>query len=1225
MKNKHMPRHWWRLVPALAITIVLMGMLWGVFADVNVALGFSTAADTCFATPDAGATVFSSADSQAVRDAAAAAVADGTVQIAGTCAGTVSGFLVNLTKPLTLLGGYQVITQTNSVNWGVRDADLYPTTLDGLGNGRVIGSNSDLRLEDLTITGGQAESSGGGVMLDGTLTMTGVTVTANRSNGEGGGVSVNGSLYMVNSTVEGNFADAAGGGVRVINGEAHISGSTFSGNSSNGPGGGIYNFQAPLIVTATTFFSNTTLSSSGGGGGAVMEDDATITGSSFLSNTATGGIGGGLLVEGEATVLASTFTGNVSGHSGGGGAFPGTATISGTTFTGNVALNNGGGGGMFAKTGTVTNSRFEKNQSSQYIGGGLFIDADGTLAHTIFLHNRAGNQGGGAFIGGEATLTATTFLSNTAATDGGGALLFSPATLQETIFISNTARGTGGGLHLRNTASITAATFISNTAAAGGGVDARGTAQITGTTFIDNFGGEGGGGALLRSTGYVTGTTFLSNTALLGGGLAAAGVVTITQTSFEDNFAVQGGGAWIDREARIEQSSLVNNTATESGGALWFNGNSSAAVFVVNTLLADNRAAGNHGHALAWLGIVTGSQITLIHNTLAQSSTQDGSAIYVTGGTLAITNTIIASQAIAIERKNGVVSEDFNLFATVSTPFSGTVTAGTHSITGTAAFVDPATGDYQLTAFSDAIDAGTNAGVSVDYFGEVRPQRGGFDIGFDESPFVAPFTLLARQPLPNAISVSVTTPISAVFDAKPAAASVTSRTFAVQTSFGGLLTGTASVAGNAISIAPVRPFFAGERVQVIATDQIRSTDDAWLKSVQWGFSAGPVIDRCIGRFTEIGLSLEAPGLGPVAWGDYDNDGDLDVLVAGNDSNRSLTRLYRNDGAGAFSSVNTSLPGISSGTVDWADYDSDGDLDILITGKAQSDWISRLYRNDNGSFVEAGAADDAFVGLNLSSTAWGDYDNDGDLDVVLSGETGGGNGVTKLYRNEQGTFVDVEAGLAAVFRSAVAWGDYDNDGDLDLLVSGTTDSGRLPSVTLIYRNDRGVFVDINADLPGLSLSRAAWGDFDNDSDLDLLISGHDNNVIVARVYRNDGGSFVNANAVLMGAVEGQLGWGDYDNDGDLDILITGLQAAGNGFASVAKVYRNDNAAFVEVAIDFLQAGFVGGSWGDYDNDGDLDVLVQSVEDAGNFSLQNPQLKLYRNDDCDRIYLPNVVRE
>ena len=77
--------------------------------------------------------------------------------------------------------------------------------------------------------------------------------------------------------------------------------------------------------------------------------------------------------------------------------------------------------------------------------------------------------------------------------------------------------------------------------------------------------------------------------------------------------------------------------------------------------------------------------------------------------------------------------------------------------------------------------------------------------------------------------------------------------------------------------------------------------------------------------------------------------------------------------------------------------------------------------------------------------------------------------------------------------------------------------------------------------------------------------------MARVYRNDGGSFVNANAVLMGAVEGQLGWGDYDNDGDLD------------------------------------------------------VLVQSVEDAGNFSLQNPQLKLYRNDDCDRIYLPNVVRE
>ena len=83
-------------------------------------------------------------------------------------------------------------------------------------------------------------------------------------------------------------------------------------------------------------------------------------------------------------------------------------------------------------------------------------------------------------------------------------------------------------------------------------------------------------------------------------------------------------------------------------------------------------------------------------------------------------------------------------------------------------------------------------------------------------------------------------------------------------------------------------------------------------------------------------------------------------------------------------------------------------------------------------------------------AWGDYDNDGDLDILLTGDHGSGGRVAKVYRNDGGgTFTDIGAGLTGVYDSSVAWGDYDNDGDLDILLTGYSGSGK---VAKVYRND-----------------------------------------------------------------------------------------------------------------------------------------------------------------------------
>ena len=190
-------------------------------------------------------------------------------------------------------------------------------------------------------------------------------------------------------------------------------------------------------------------------------------------------------------------------------------------------------------------------------------------------------------------------------------------------------------------------------------------------------------------------------------------------------------------------------------------------------------------------------------------------------------------------------------------------------------------------------------------------------------------------------------------------------------------------------------------------------------------------------------------------------------------------------------------------------------------------------------------------------AWGDYDNDGDLDILLTGYPGSLPAFAAIYRNDGGSFTDIEAGLQGVYFSSVAWGDYDNDGDLDILMAGSISAPERFSA--IYRNDGGTFTDIDAGLAAVSDSSVAWGDYDNDGDLDALLTGYTGSTAIARVYRNDGGSFTDIGANLTGVSNGSVAWGDYDNDGDLDLLLTGGATAGE----FAKIYRNEDCPELEI--------------------------------------------------------------
>ncbi len=290
-----------------------------------------------------------------------------------------------------------------------------------------------------------------------------------------------------------------------------------------------------------------------------------------------------------------------------------------------------------------------------------------------------------------------------------------------------------------------------------------------------------------------------------------------------------------------------------------------------------------------------------------------------------------------------------------------------------------------------------------------------------------------------------------------------------------------------------------------------------------------------GTFTEVavgsGISFIGDGVG-VAFGDYDNDGDLDIYIPVNDG---ADVFFQNDGKGIFKDVtkNVRINNIGRArSASFGDFDRDGYLDIYVVNE---DMPNILYRNVNGKFFidvaqKMGVAD---PGPGRCSV-WGDYDNDGYLDLYVTNK----GAPNILYRNEGNGFrnvTDFANVLADEESTGTAFADYDNDGYLDLCVGGNK------RVFLFHNNKNGTFTDMS-EIAGLEVSGTnctpAFGDFNNDGYLDLYLAVWKGKSVI--YYNNCDGTFRNVTDELKMGVFGNS-WsaisGDYDGDGDLDIYVS----------------------------------------------------------------------------------------
>lgn len=379
-------------------------------------------------------------------------------------------------------------------------------------------------------------------------------------------------------------------------------------------------------------------------------------------------------------------------------------------------------------------------------------------------------------------------------------------------------------------------------------------------------------------------------------------------------------------------------------------------------------------------------------------------------------------------------------------------------------------------------------------------------------------------------------------------------------------------------------------------------------------------------FTEI-TGQPFPGVlsSMVAFADVDGNGTQDVFIAGNTSSGSSAKLYSNNGNGNY----TEIPGnafIGGGTGDaaFADVDNDGDKDLLVVGSFGAAATTRLYLN-NGSGVFTLVTGTPFPGVgNSSSVAFADVDNDGDQDVMISGELPSAvQVVTKLYANNgSGVFTEVTGTpFAQVGFSSLLFTDIDNDGDQDVFVAGSLGTGNTNLVTKLYQNNgAGVFTEVlGTPFPGVSSTNGgsfiAVADVDGNGTKDVVVSGYTTTQSITKVYRNNGpGNFTEITGNSFG-LGGTVALADLDGNGTQDMLIEGYTTG--PVLPATKLYSNNGSGIFTGVTGLPFNGFGMSDFGvaDVDGNGKKDLLITGYDATYQFIA-----KLYKN-----VSIPPCVKD
>lgn len=372
------------------------------------------------------------------------------------------------------------------------------------------------------------------------------------------------------------------------------------------------------------------------------------------------------------------------------------------------------------------------------------------------------------------------------------------------------------------------------------------------------------------------------------------------------------------------------------------------------------------------------------------------------------------------------------------------------------------------------------------------------------------------------------------------------------------------------------------------------------------------------HFTDASSTVEGTTVSSTQYADVDNDGDADLIITGYDSSPDqiqIAKLYLDDGNGMFTeSANTPFVGVADGAIAFADVDNDDDQDVIIAGlNTNLDGETHLYLNDgNGNFSVV--VNTPFANVYGCGIDFSDFDSDGDQDVLIAGfdDVAGMLNAVLYENNGNGIFSAVaDTPFQGSWDASLKFVDTDNDGDEDVIIAGR-DNSFAPNV-LLYTNENGIFTEVATNpFIGVIFSAIDYADIDGDNDYDLLISGQNSftNPVTA-LYINEGGTFVEDNNNPFVDVDfGSHAFSDIDYDGDQDVLITGYSREDGGFVTQTKLYINDGNGIFTEALDEPFTNFGTSEVVIFDANGDNAEDIFIIGDAGSVE---PASGLYFNNN------------
>ncbi|MDO7845314.1 FG-GAP-like repeat-containing protein [Hymenobacter sp. M29] len=433
-------------------------------------------------------------------------------------------------------------------------------------------------------------------------------------------------------------------------------------------------------------------------------------------------------------------------------------------------------------------------------------------------------------------------------------------------------------------------------------------------------------------------------------------------------------------------------------------------------------------------------------------------------------------------------------------------------------------------------------------------------------------SVTALSPGSNAPAAPPTAPVRVTFSQPMSAGGAGLAVFGAL--HGGRLSGPTAASGNALSFQAARSFQPGETVSVTIPAAVQSSAGIALGNPKvFQFTAAATGGT--GTFGPGGMVPSGTNYTGNVVGDVDGDGDLDLVMANFDYNPGTVDVRLNNGSGLYSAGAGATVGGFTGALSLADVDNDGDLDLLACNGSVS------VRLNNGQGVFSGSTT---VAISAAHVIAADLDGDGDLDLAAAGLVAN-VGTVSVALNAGGSF-----GPATVINTnnrsttALAVGDMDNDGDLDVLSEGTN-----ANVAIRLNNGDGTFAATPLSVPvnQTTLRDVLVADVDNDGDLDVLAA--DLGFDISVCLNNGAGSFGSYTMLPMGGSPSYLSLADVEGDGDLDMVAATLAA---GTVNIRLYLNNGLGTFT--AGNNLPVGpatdLSGLDVADADGDGDLDLLV-----------------------------------